>query len=430
MFCANCGASVPDDGGFCPECGASIEIPAVEEAVPAVPAVDTTPLPTAPPVPAVDTMPLPTAPPVPAADTMPLPTAAPYPLVGDMPPQGGPAFYPQQMAPAVAPVPAKPKKKSKKWIFIVIGAVVLVALLVVGGIVGYGMYQSNNYDKAMEMLKSGDYQGAYDAFGDLGDYEDSASQQALAQRNMDYLAAVALFDGEKYEEALKAFEALNSFKDSATYVEDCQLNLDYLAAVALFDDGDFEAALSAFIALSLVDFSDASDWVDKTNYAIADKMYKDGDKYGAYKAFRALGSYKDSKDRMKKCTTKFPKTKEIYHNDKYVSSRSAIAIDATNAVYVSYFKIYSGKTLVSTMWINEGGSLTIELPPGKYSIKQATGFTWFGEDIMFGDEGLYEVMIFSNNSKTYDLKDNIIVTITLAATEGNMGAENTSRDDF
>jgi tetratricopeptide (TPR) repeat protein len=326
-------------------------------------------------------------------------------------------------------------KKSKKGLFIALGAALLVVLLVVGGFVGFNIYRSSNYDNAVALFESAEYQQAYDAFDKLGDYKDALWFKDLAQQWLDYEAARALLDAEDFEGAKRAFEALAGFEDSTNLALLCQQNIDYLAAVDSYDKGDFDSALTTFGALASAGFSDASDWKDKTSYALAAKLYDEGDFYGAFKAFKALGSYEDSSARMEQCTTSYPNTGEHYHNGDYVSSASAIAIDGGNASYAAYFKIYSGGTLVSTIFLNAGGSCTIEVPPGDYSIKEATGDYWFGEEIMFGDEGYYEVMLFDGGEYNYfNLGDNIITTITLAATDldagSSVGADPTSRESF
>ena len=449
MYCSNCGAKIPEDGGFCPACGASVEetrrfVEAQStEAAPPADSIEAQPSEAATPVetaaaafapPAADTTAVTFAPP--AADTTAVtfapPTADTAATAFAPPPADTSAvtFAPPTADTVVAAPEANVKKKSKKGIFITLGAVVLVALIVVGILVGYNVARSSNYDKALGMLQSGDYQGAYDTFGDLGTYKDSVDQQQIAQQNLDYLAAVALFDNKDYQGALTAFTAMGGFKDSADYVTKCQQNIDYLQAIDDYNNGNFDSALDTFSNLDLEGFTGASDWVDKTDYAIADKKFKDGDVYGAYLDFEALGSYSDAATRMKACTTPFPATGELYHNSKYVSDRSAITIDASASIIATYFKIYSGKTHVASFWVNAGDKITIELPPGNYTLKEAVGPVWFGEDIMFGDEGYYEIMLFKDNKDSYDLGDNVEATITLAADEGNMGTTDTDRTGF
>jgi tetratricopeptide (TPR) repeat protein len=359
---------------------------------------------------------VPGPPPIPPAPGF--PPSTPY--------QGATSTYPAQQVPA----PAKPKKKSKKSIFIIVGAVLLVALIAVGSVIGYNVYRENNYNKALEMLESGDYQGAYDAFGELGDYEDSADWQILAQKWMDYESAVALFDSKDYKGALLAFTALGGFEDSAEYITNCERNITYLDAIADYEAGSYDKALDAFLDLASIGFSDSKEWINKTKYAIANEKFEEGDLYGAYKDFKALGTYDDSADRMKGCTTPFPKTGELYHNGNYVSNRSAIAIDAGNALFVSFFKIYDGDKLVSTIWLNPGGKVTIEVPAGTYTIKEAVGSVWFGEEVMFGDEGDYKVLLFDDKKPYTVIGDNIILTITLSVSGGNTGSSDVPQNKF
>jgi tetratricopeptide (TPR) repeat protein len=332
-----------------------------------------------------------------------------------------------------APLPAKPKK-SKKKLFIIIGAVVLVILIAVGSIVGYNIYRSSTYDSALEAYYSGDYQKALDTFDKLGDYKDSGSMAFGARQNLDYNAAQALFEAEDYEGAKAAFTALGDFQDSADMVIECERNIDYLAATKAFNADDFDGARTTFSELASTGFKDASTWVDKCDYAIADELFNDGDYYGAYEVFMALGSFEDSADRMDACTTAYPGTGETYHNGDYVSARSSIVLNCGNVSAPNYFKIYSGDTLVASFFVNGGGSCEIELPAGTYSIKQASGSAWFGEDIMFGDEGWYEIMTFNGGATSFDLGDNIISTITLAVgsdfTGDRVGADSTDRENF
>ena len=320
--------------------------------------------------------------------------------------------------------------KSKKGLFIAVGAVALTALLVTGGIVGFNIYRSSTYEKALAMLSGGDYQGAYDTFGKLGDYEDSAVQQRLAKKWLDYKEARILYDTRDFEAALVAFEELGSFEDSRDFVKACEFNIDYLQAVSDFNGGLFESALDTFTRLSAEGFQDARPWVNKTSYAIADEKHKNGDLYGAFSDFRKLGSYEDSADRMKQCTTPFPSTDIIYKNPEYNSTRSSIVINCSNNPHSSYFKLYNDTTLVAIMWVNGGEKLTISVPAGNYSIRQATGSAWFGEEIMFGDEGYYEVILFDADRDYFSLGDNVNATINLSVTGGNLGSRETDRNNF
>jgi tetratricopeptide (TPR) repeat protein len=366
-------------------------------------------------------------PPPAAAAALP-PPPMPTPLSNMPPPTPYPAAaYPPPNVPAPAPqVP----KKSNKGLFIILGAVALVVVLAIAGVVGFNVYRSNAYDNAVKALDAGEYQAALDAFAELDDYRDAAALKERARKWLDYKAAQALLDAEDYEAALEGFKALGSFENAAELAAQCQNSIDYRAAVVDFATGDFEAALDAFRELTSSDFLDSDQWVDKTAYAIADKKYTEGDLYGAYLDFQALAGYEDASERARQCTTPYPTTGELYHNGAYASSASAITIDAVNVSYMSYYKIYVGDDLVSTLFLNAGTSCTIEVPPGNYTIKEAAGETWFGEEILFGDEGSYEVLKFDDGNDYFVLEYNIEVTFTLEVLDGDVGSSPIARENF
>jgi tetratricopeptide (TPR) repeat protein len=342
------------------------------------------------------------------------------------------ASYPPP-APTDALEPAPPKKSRKK-LFIILGIVLLVVILAVGGVLGFSFWRSSVYDQGVEALAVDDYQQAYDNFAKLGGYKDAQDLMELARLGLDYEAAQALLDAEDYEGAKQAFEALSGFEDAADKALFCQQNIDYLAAIADFDKGDFERALEVFTELADAKFEDTAQWRDKSNYAIANKKYEAGDLYGAYGLFKNLGSFEDSAERAQQCTTAFPATGELYHNGDFVSSVSALVLNGSNTSYPSYYKLYTGSTLVATFFLNAGGSCTIELPPGDYQVREAIGDVWFGEEVMFGDEGDYAIMTFDDGIDYFTLEYNIEMTITLSVigelSGDAVGSDPTTREGF
>ena len=72
--------------------------------------------------------------------------------------------------------------KKRKRIFIIVLSI--VAVIVVGIILAFvitNVIKSNNYNSAIQMLESGQYQEAYDLFCELGDYKDSEKQMDNAK---------------------------------------------------------------------------------------------------------------------------------------------------------------------------------------------------------------------------------------------------------
>ena len=128
MFCGRCGTPIPEGGLFCPRCGAKAEVPAQPDPIPVPqePPVDTAaPVPEEPPVAA------------PAEPEVVPPAEEAVPPVQEEPvffAQGEPVIPQDFAAVPEEPLPEKPKRKSKRLLFTVIAAVLVVALLA-GGLV-------------------------------------------------------------------------------------------------------------------------------------------------------------------------------------------------------------------------------------------------------------------------------------------------------
>ncbi len=195
--CTNCGAQVPSTVKFCTECG----------------------------------RPMAAAPtPVSYGET---PTPASY--------SGTPAPEPY-----VGEAPVRSSGKGKKILIIC-----LAALLLAGAVVGVlfltGVLGGNkNYDRAMELYKSGQFGEAATVFDQLGDYKDSAEMANSCR----YQQAKNAYSQEKYEQALQLFQRLGSYKDSADWVEKCQDKLfnpvgTYLLTGLKIDGEDYSSVISA-----------------------------------------------------------------------------------------------------------------------------------------------------------------------------------------
>ncbi|MCL2150872.1 MAG: hypothetical protein FWH50_01445, partial [Coriobacteriia bacterium] len=378
------------------------------------------------------------------------------------PPAGSPQeqqYAPQpvlQYAPqAPAPVPP-PKKKSKLPIIIVV-LVLVTALGIGGGVAIYSINKANRYEAVVVTYEEAgstlqhastrrDYEDAKElfqtailGFEEFGDYKDALhlisvcdSKIQECDQNIDYIDANALFDDGEYAAAQRAFEALGYFRDSVAMAELCAKYLRFEDAQAVFDSGDFNEALNLFNDLVNEDFFEAEEWVPKTRYAIADAYSAAGEHYEAWKIFTALGDYSDSAYRASAQISSYPGTGELYHNGGYVSSAVHLVFDGANLTEVRYIKIYSDGNLVSTVFINIYSSTTIYLPSGTYTIKVAFGDNWFGEEVMFGDEGFYATMTFDGGSTSTYFAYNYIYTLTMMVSEddANVGAEQTNRNDF
>jgi tetratricopeptide (TPR) repeat protein len=367
--------------------------------------------------------------PVAYATEMP-PGAQPVAYAAEMPPGAQPVVPAMPVADpyiAEAPITAAPvaKKKSKK-LPIIIGALAL-AVLVVGGIIGFNVWQENTrstaYNNAVELMGAGKYEEALAGLTELGDYKDAAVLVVDCNNNLSYNAAQALLDKEDYSNAQKGFQALGSFKDAPSKVLYCQNGLDFATAQEHYENRRFSDASLVFYELSAAGFPGADEWLKKADYALADKYLRDGKNYDAYLAFVALKDYEDSAARAEACKVPFPATGELWHNGNFASSAAAIKLDCSSVTGGFYYKVYSGEEHVSSIFINGGGVVTIEVPPGNYTIKEASGDLWWGDITLFGEEGNYARMTYSDDTDFFSLGDNEIVTITMNVSDGNVGEE-------
>ena len=233
--CTNCGAQVPNTVKFCTECGRPM-------------------------------------------------AAAPTPVTyGGTP---APETY-------VGETPARSGGKGKTILLIS-----LAALLLIGAVIGVlfltGVLGGNkDYDRAMELYKTGQYESAAALFDSLGDYKDSA-EMANSSR---YEQAKNAYNQEDYTTALRLFQGLGSYKDSADWAGKCQQQMDYDRAMALYKQGDYASAGEIFQGLG--SYKDSADWAEKCQ----DKLFNpvgtyhltgiviDGEDYSDYISVLGYDSY-------------------------------------------------------------------------------------------------------------------------------------------
>ncbi len=105
----------------------------------------------------------------------------------------------------------KAKKNKKIMILVAAAAIVCLAgILIVKNVV----IPSSNYNKAVKLMESGDYEEAYAIFSELNDYRDSEDRAAEAQKGVWYEAGLACLERQEYEDAVGYFYKARPFKDS------------------------------------------------------------------------------------------------------------------------------------------------------------------------------------------------------------------------
>ena len=314
MFCIHCGKALEDGSRFCMYCGkpiadAPVAVPeeqtvaAVPVAVPEEQTVAAVPVAEAP-AEAPEVIPEETMAAEPAAVPPVLPPRE-EPIVQTPPvsavPQPEPAFPPVYSDP-IPPVKEKKakkekKEKGKKGKAGPIIAIVLVLLLLIGGGVGYYLYTQHvyeenlaAYDAAEILLNKQDYDGALEAFRELGDFEDAADRvEELEQLQEWYDSALELLEDGDFNTARETFEGLGDYRDSKNYAKyevSYQEARSWMATAAEVDASEAQELYlnAADLFTGLGDYTDSADLASECllNSALIELDWEDYDDAMSY----------------------------------------------------------------------------------------------------------------------------------------------------
>ena len=97
---------------------------------------------------------------------------------------------------------------------------------------------STDYQKAQELLNTGDYEGAYEAFVALEDYQDSRSKADECIYHM----GVACLNAGDYDSAITYLEGIN-YKDSAELLNKATDIKNYETGKQAFENGDYDTTI-------------------------------------------------------------------------------------------------------------------------------------------------------------------------------------------
>ena len=188
----------------------------------------------------------------------------------------------------------KQKNKQLAVILAAVAAVTIAIILVVTKVI----IPNREYNKAIVLYESGQYEEAIAAFEALNGYKDSETRTLDCR----YGIAKGHYATGKYEEAITAFEILNGYKDSAAQIEACKTAIteqQYNAAKALYAAGDYEKAITTFEALN--GYKDSAAQIEACQIAIKDQeydyalsLYNAGQYEEAIAVFDTLDGYKNT----------------------------------------------------------------------------------------------------------------------------------------
>ena len=182
------------------------------------------------------------------------------------------------------------RKRRNRWRLIG-GSVAAVAVLAVGVLWGLPTLR---YQNAKQLMESGQYQQASEAFAAMGSFRDA---ETMAQ-DCRYQEAVSLQEAGDLDSLLKAqeaFAALGEYEDSAARNQQSL----YAIGEAYYADGLYDQAADRFQQLG--DYEDSADKLDQCVYAQADSLFTNGQISLAQALFATIADYSDAADRVRGC---------------------------------------------------------------------------------------------------------------------------------
>lgn len=181
------------------------------------------------------------------------------------------------------------KKKRKR---IILAVFLLIFILGAGYATIWHIIPMIRYNKASDEISNNNYDAAYEIYTKL-DYKDSADKAIETL----YLKGEYLITQEKFAEAADTFEKIPTYRDSNDKYSFCKTEAKYHEGIDKCNARDYEGAIAIFKELG--NYSDAEEWIDKTNYAHADNCFNEKDYDEAARLFLALGSFEDANERYK-----------------------------------------------------------------------------------------------------------------------------------
>lgn len=218
---------------------------------------------------------------------------------------------------------ARGRKIRKRVVGSILG-VILLAAVVYGA--GWHLIPFIRYSAASSNVEKCNFDAAYDTYVALGDYKDS-SRKAIETV---YAKGEYLIGLGRYAEAAYEFDRIPNYQDSKSKAVYCRNEVSYLLGIDKFNAREYDDAAKIFTELG--EYSDASDWVNKTNYAHAGECFEKGDYEKAFELFTDLKDYEDSEDQAKE--------------SKFMMAEKAFAAKDFEKAYIYYYSLkdYKGSS--------------------------------------------------------------------------------------
>ncbi|MBO7740783.1 MAG: TIR domain-containing protein [Clostridia bacterium] len=269
---------------------------------------------------------------------------------------------------------------------------------------------NRDYNDAVDMMESGEYDLAIMLFENLEGFRDSKDMIAECQ----YRKALLLMESGNYQEAITAFTELGEYKDSGEKMEECRLALlqaKYNEATELFDDGLYAEALAIF--QTITNYQDSGEKIEAIKTAITEKTYqaalklKENGKYQeAFSAFMEIHSYKDSRKHLTELSSALNLSTNID-----AGFRHTVALKTDGTVVVAGY--CPGELVIMDEWqnivaVSAGDSHTVGLT--RYRTVYATGDNTFGQCQVFAWEQIIAISAGANHTVGLKANDTVLAT--------------------
>lgn len=185
---------------------------------------------------------------------------------------------------------------------------VLAAVLAVAAVAVFWGLPALRYQKAVQLMESGQYEKASEAFAAMGSFR-NADAQATEGRYKQAQALAEKGDLESLSKALEIYQELGDYEDSALRVQQTM----YAIGEAYFADKQYDQAADRFQTLG--DYEDSADQLKLCIYTQADELYQNEQYSLAQALFANVADYSDAAERVRGCQYAMAKDSEEAGDD-------------------------------------------------------------------------------------------------------------------
>lgn len=196
------------------------------------------------------------------------------------------------------------RKRRNRWRLVGVCA----AVLAVAAVAVFWGLPALRYQNANQLLESGQYEKASEAFAAMGGYKD-AETQATASRYQQAEMLSRKNDLESLTAALEIYTELGEYEDSALRVQ----QTTYAIGEAYLADKQYDQAADRF--QSLGDYEDSADRLNQCIYTQADELYQNGQYSLAQALFANIADHSDAAARVRGCQYAMAKESEEAGDD-------------------------------------------------------------------------------------------------------------------